>query len=56
MYINEIFELSMILDHERFHKVFKHIHSKNGYMEKKEDEYIDLSVLFPFIIKVMNHF
>ena len=44
MYINEIFELSMILDHERFHKVFKHIHSKNGYMEKKEDEYIDLSL------------
>ena len=44
MYINEIFELSMILDHERFHKVFKHIHSKNGYMEKKEDEYIHLSL------------
>ena len=23
MYINQIFELSMVLDHERFHKVFK---------------------------------
>ena len=44
MYINQIFELSMVLDHERFHQVFKHIHNKNGYMEKKEDEYIDQSL------------
>jgi hypothetical protein len=33
MYINQIFELSMVLDHERFHKVFKHVHSS---IEKKE--------------------
>ena len=39
-----MFELSMVLDHERFHQVFKHIHNKNGYMEKKEDEYIDQSL------------
>ena len=44
MYINQMFELSMVLDHERFHQVFKHIHNKNGYMEKKEDEYIDQSL------------
>lgn len=44
MYINEIFELSMVLDHDRFHKVFKHVYNKDGYMEKKEDEYIDLSL------------
>ncbi len=44
MYINQIFELSMVLDHERFHQVFKHIHNKDGYMEKKEDEYIDQSL------------
>lgn len=44
MYINQMFELSMVLDHERFHQVFKHIHNKDGYMEKKEDEYIDQSL------------
>lgn len=44
MYINQMFELSMVLDHERFHQVFKHIHNKNGYMEKREDEYIDQSL------------
>ena len=44
MYINQIFELSMVLEHERFHQVFKHIHNKDGYMEKKEDEYIDQSL------------
>lgn len=44
MYINPIFELSMVLDHERFHKVFKCAYSKDGCMEKKEDEYIDRSL------------
>ena len=44
MYINQIFELAMVLDNKRFHKVFKHVYNKDGYMEKKEDEYIDLSL------------
>lgn len=44
MYINQIFELSMVLDHEKFHKVFRYVCSKTGYMEKKEDEYIDRSL------------
>lgn len=44
MYINQIFELSMVLDNKRFHQVFKHVYNKNGYMEKKEDEYIDKSL------------
>ena len=44
MYINQIFELSMVLDHERFHKVFKCAYSKDGCMEKKEEEYIDQSL------------
>lgn len=44
MYINQIFELSMVLDNKRFHKVFKHVYNKDGYMEKKEDEYIDKSL------------
>lgn len=44
MYINQIFELSMVLDHERFHKVFKCACSKAGCMENREDEYIDQSL------------
>ena len=44
MYINQIFELSMVLDNKRFHQVFKHIYNKKGYMKKKEDEYIDKSL------------
>ena len=44
MYINQIFELAMVLDNKRFYQVFKHVYNKNGYMEKKEDEYIDKSL------------
>lgn len=44
MYINQIYELSMVLDHEKFHKVFKHAYSKAGHMKKKEEEYIDRSL------------
>ena len=44
MNINQIIELSMLLDHERFQKVFKHAFSKTGYMGDKEDEYIDQSL------------
>ena len=44
MYINQILELSMVLDHERFHKVFKCAYNKAGCMENREGEYIDLSL------------
>lgn len=44
MDIKQVIELSMVLDHERFQKVFKHVYSKTGYMEDKEDEYIDRSL------------
>lgn len=44
MYINQIFELSMVLDNKRFHQAFKDVYSKGGYMGKKEDEYVDQSL------------
>ena len=44
MYINQLFELSMVLENERFYQVFKHVHSKIGCMEEGEDEYIDQSL------------
>ena len=44
MYINQIFELSIVLDHERFHKVFKYANGKMKFMENMEDEYIDRTI------------
>lgn len=44
MYINQFFELSMVLDHEKFHKVFKYAYRKARGMENREDEYIDQSL------------
>lgn len=42
MYINQIFELSTVLDEERFHKVLCHVHHKADCMEK--EEYADQSL------------
>ena len=44
MYINQFFELSMVLDNERFQKVLNRVRRKNGYMEENEDGYIDKSL------------
>lgn len=44
MYINQFFELSMMLDHEKFHKVFKYAYRKARCMENRGDEYIDQSI------------
>ncbi len=44
MYINQIFELSMVLDHEKFHKILNWAHKKADYLEQKDGEYIDLSL------------
>lgn len=42
MYINQIFELSMVLDYERFHKILSHVYRKADCMEK--EEYVDRSL------------
>lgn len=44
MYINQFFELTMTMNHERFHKVFRHAYGKMKCMENMEDEYIDRSI------------
>lgn len=44
MYINQIFELSMVMDYERFHKVFRRAYGKMKCMEDMEDEYIDRTI------------
>ncbi|MDE7432422.1 MAG: hypothetical protein K2N34_10995 [Lachnospiraceae bacterium] len=41
MYINQVFELSMVLDNEKFQNVLNRVRRKNGYMEENEDGYID---------------
>lgn len=44
MYINQIFELSMELDRDRFQKVLNRIYKKVGYLEGDNEEYIDQSM------------
>ena len=44
MYINQIFELSLLMDYEKFHKVFKRVCGKAESMENMEDEYIDRTI------------
>ena len=41
MHINHIFELSMVLDGEKFHKVFDKVRDHTKSLEKIGDEYID---------------
>ena len=43
MYINQVFELTMLLDNERFQKVLNRVCKKTEYMEENESEYIDRS-------------
>lgn len=42
MYINRNFELSMVLDDERFHKILSYVYHKADRMEK--EEYVDRSL------------
>lgn len=44
MYINPIYELSMILDNEKFHKVLSRAHKRTGCLEEKDGEYVDRSL------------
>lgn len=44
MYINQIFELSMVLDNERFQKALKRAYKKAGYLDEDDEEYTDQSV------------
>lgn len=41
MYINQIYELSMVLDNVKFHKLLNHAYKKADYLAEKEDEYVD---------------
>lgn len=44
MYVNQVFELSMELDGDKFHKVIDKVISREGYLEEIEDGYIDQSL------------
>ena len=44
MKINQIFEMSMLLDHDKFQKVLNRAYKKAGYLENYEGEYIDKSL------------
>lgn len=44
MYINQIFELSMVLDNDKFHKDLSRAHKRTGCLEEKDEEYVDQSM------------
>lgn len=44
MYINQVLELFMELDRDRFQKVLNRIYKKAGYLEGDNEEYIDQSM------------
>lgn len=44
MYLNQIIELSMVLDSEKFHKVLTRAYSRSDYLDENEDEFIDHSL------------
>lgn len=43
MYINRIFELSTLMDHERFQKIFDKVRKRSECLERNGEEYIDHS-------------
>lgn len=43
--MNQLFELSMMLDNEKFRKVLNGVYDKVGYLDGNEDEYIDKSLV-----------
>lgn len=44
MHINQIYELSMILDNEKFHRILNWAHKRTGCLEEKDGEYVDQSM------------
>lgn len=44
MYVNQIFELSMTLDNEKFQKVLNKAYRRTDYLEENKNEYIDSSL------------
>ena len=44
MYINKIFELSAVLDNDKFQKVLNRAYDKNDYLNENGKEYIDRSL------------
>lgn len=44
MHIKQLFELSMVLDNERFQKALNRAYKKAGYLDEGNEEYIDQSV------------
>lgn len=44
MYINQIYELSMVLDNEKFRKILNYAHKKVDYLEEDNGEYVDQSM------------
>jgi len=44
MHFYQVFELSMVMDKDKFHKLFARALDRNSYMEENREEYIDKSM------------
>lgn len=44
MYVNQIYELSMVLDNKKFRKVLNYAYKKEDHLEEDDGEYVDQSM------------
>lgn len=44
MYVNQIYELSMVLDNKKFHKILNYAYKKEDHSEEDDGEYVDQSM------------
>lgn len=44
MYINQVFEFTMTLDNDKFHKALSRAYKKSGCLERSEEKYVDQSL------------
>ena len=44
MYINQIYELSMVLDNKKFHNILNYAYKKADHLEEDDGEYVDQSM------------
>ncbi len=50
MYVNLFFELSKVLDNEKFHKTLNRAYKRAGYLDENENGYIDQSMALKGIV------
>lgn len=55
MYINQVFELSMVLDHEKFYEILNRAYNRSDCLEENEGEYKDYSLVYKGITVIYRN-